>query len=121
MYFMISIYLTGIGFLVLAACLFIFIQRFKKISYTNLKIRTTPIACTGFRGRLGNLMFQYAFLYSVSVSKGLYPVISDNFLPSDVFRINKTTLQVLGENHTTCGTIKSYTERWACSFDDRLI
>lgn len=121
MYFMVSIYLTEIGILVLAACLFVFIQRFKKKSYTNVKIRTTPIACIGFRGRLGNLMFQYAFLYSVSMSKGLYPVISDNFLPGDVFRINKTTLQVLGENHASCGTVKSYTERWPCSFDDRII
>lgn len=108
--------LTGIGLSLTT----VFLVVSHLVFYRKVPSRITPKACLSVRGRLGNLMFQYAFLHSISKSKGLYPVIPDTFEPGDVFKINRTTLKLIGEDGAACDKIPSYTERWPCSFDDRL-
>ena len=56
-----------------------------------------------------------------SLLSWLYPVIPENFQPSEPFRINKTTWHLLGVNLSPCENITSYTERWPCSFDEKLM
>ena len=67
-------------------------------------------ACVGFRGRLGNLMFQYAI--------GLYLFILVKFQPNEAFRINKKTWHLLGVDKSQCDNITPYTEHWTCFNDD---
>ncbi|XP_062612387.1 galactoside alpha-(1,2)-fucosyltransferase 2-like [Saccostrea cucullata] len=112
-----SKYLLKIGLFTLAALVVIS----KLLSINRIPHQGLPKACIGFRGRLGNLMFQYAFLYSISKSKGLYPVIPENFELGNVFKINKTTLKQIGEENKACDSIPTFSEKWACSFDEQLI
>jgi galactoside 2-L-fucosyltransferase 1/2 len=111
-----NFFLTGIGLSLTAVFLVISQLMFKR----KVPPPNTPKACLSFRGRLGNLMFQYAFLHSISRSKGLYPVIPSTFEPGNIFKINRTTLKLIGEDDAACNKMPSYTERWPCSFDDRL-
>ena len=110
--------MTELGLLLVAVLLVFHLKAQEKC---QSKRSPPPVVCVGYQGRLGNLMFQYAFLYSVSRNRGLYPVIPENFQPSEAFRINKTTWHLLGVNKSPCENINSYTERWPCSFDEKLM
>ena len=110
--------MTELGLLLVAVLLVFHLKAQEKC---QSKRSPPAVVCVGYQGRLGNLMFQYAFLYSVSRNRGLYPVVPENFQPSEPFRISKTTWQLLGVVKSTCENINSYTERWPCSFDKKLM
>ena len=63
--------MTELGLLLVAVLLVFHLKAQEKC---QSKRSPPPVVCVGYQGRLGNLMFQYAFLYSVSRNRGLYPV-----------------------------------------------
>lgn len=81
---------------------------------------SSGIVCITFMGRLGNLMLEYAFLYAMAKSKGLYPIIpEDSYLPK-IFAIHNTTLSGIGLPKDACSKLPFHKERWGLSFDENL-
>lgn len=93
----------------------------KSLKRVTFNISKTPeIVCIDFTGRLGNLMYGYAFLYAMARSKGLFPVIPDDSSLSKFFNVQNTTLSSIGKSKKACATLPSYKERWALSYDEKL-
>ncbi|XP_062588189.1 galactoside alpha-(1,2)-fucosyltransferase 2-like [Saccostrea cucullata] len=79
------------------------------------------VACVNFKGGLGNLMWQYAFLYVLAKTKGLYPIIPVNFKLLDVFNVQPTTIQKTPKRYKTCSQLPRHGERWGLSYDEDLV
>ncbi|XP_062588188.1 galactoside alpha-(1,2)-fucosyltransferase 2-like [Saccostrea cucullata] len=91
----------------------------KRTTFTYSK--SSKIVCVDFRGRLGNLMLEYAFLYAIAKNKGLYPIIPEKSQLLTVFNIQETTLSRIGKRPNACSELPILSERWALSFDERLV
>lgn len=80
-----------------------------------------PIACLVFGGRLGNLMFQYAFLHVISKSKNLYPIVPERFELSNYFALPEYESHEQNRRRQECDQIQPRElERWACSYDEKF-
>ncbi|XP_061174171.1 galactoside alpha-(1,2)-fucosyltransferase 2-like [Saccostrea echinata] len=66
-------------------------------------------------------MLEYAFLYAIATSKGLYPIIPEKSPLPTVFNIQETTLSRIGKRRNACSKLPIRSERWALSFDERLV
>lgn len=81
---------------------------------------TKPVACMIFNGRLGNLMFKYAFLHIISKTKNLYPILPENFELSRYFSLPGYESQEQNSRQD-CDKIKEREiERWSCSYDAKF-
>ncbi|XP_056021573.1 galactoside alpha-(1,2)-fucosyltransferase 2-like isoform X2 [Ostrea edulis] len=78
------------------------------------------IACVNFKGRLGNLMLEYAFLHIISKIKNLNPVIPENFELLKVFNIRDKTPKQIRNREKVCTRLSLHVERWGLSFDEDL-
>lgn len=81
---------------------------------------SSGIVCITFMGRLGNLMLEYAFLYAMAKSKGLYPIIPEDSNLPKIFSIHNTTLSRIGLPKDACLKLPFHKERWGLSFDEHL-
>ncbi|XP_061182271.1 galactoside alpha-(1,2)-fucosyltransferase 2-like [Saccostrea echinata] len=82
---------------------------------------STDIVCVNFKGRLGNLMIQYIFLYIIAKIKKLYPIVPDNSELFQVFNIQNTTLSAMKQPNATCSKLPQHKERWGLSYDENLL
>ena len=81
---------------------------------------TPQIACVTFKGRLGNLMLEYAFLHVISKMKHLNPVIPEHFELLDVFNIRDKSPKGILNRQVACAALPLQVERWGLSFDEDL-
>jgi galactoside 2-L-fucosyltransferase 1/2 len=79
-----------------------------------------PVGCMMFNGRLGNLMFKYAFLHVMSKAKNLYPILPDDFELARYFTLSHYESQEQNKRRLECNTITHEPERWSCSYDDKF-
>lgn len=79
------------------------------------------IACVNFKGRLGNLMIEYVFLYTIAKIKKLYPIVPENSELFQVFDIQRTTLSAIKKPATACSSLPKLSERWGLSYDENLL
>lgn len=91
----------------------------KRLNFTY--VRSTAVACVNFKGELGNLMLQYAFLYVMAKTKNLCPIISVDFKLLVVFNVQHTTLSDIKKRYSTCSALQRRVERWGLSYDENLI
>lgn len=94
----------------------LFIPPRNMFSFSN----SSGIVCITFMGRLGNLMLEYAFLYAMARSKGLYPILPEDSLLPKIFAIHHTTLSRIGLPEDACSKLPMHEERWSLSFDENL-
>ncbi|XP_033754735.1 galactoside 2-alpha-L-fucosyltransferase 2-like isoform X2 [Pecten maximus] len=86
----------------------------KKIGF-NVAINRAPpthYITIDFKGRLGNLLFQYASLFGIADKNNLIPVISGN---NELRRIFKITAQSTERNPVHYG--KKFGEKLGCAFE----
>ncbi|XP_055998800.1 galactoside alpha-(1,2)-fucosyltransferase 2-like isoform X3 [Ostrea edulis] len=87
--------------------------------------RSLPVGCMIFNGRLGNLMFKYAFLHVMSKTKNLYPILPDDFELARYFTLPVYESQEQNSRRAECNTIAQEAaqeaERWSCSYDDKFL
>lgn len=96
-------------------------KKYEDISSQLTTSETKPVACMVFNGRLGNLMFKYAFLHIISKSKNLYPILPENFELSRYFYLPEYESQEQNSRRQDCDKIKEREiERWSCSYDDKF-
>ncbi|XP_062615902.1 galactoside alpha-(1,2)-fucosyltransferase 2-like [Saccostrea cucullata] len=79
------------------------------------------IVCVNFKGRLGNLMVEYVFLYITAKLKMLYPILPENSELVQVFNIQNTTLSAINKTPKACSKLPLYKERWGLSYDEKLL
>lgn len=65
-----------------------------------------------FKGRLGNILFQYASLFGIADKNNLIPVISQN---NELRKIFKLTAKTTESTHVQYG--KQYVEKIGCAFE----
>lgn len=92
------------------------LPRKNMFSFSN----SSGIVCITFMGRLGNLMMEYAFLYAMARSKGLYPILPEDSLLPKIFAIHHTTLSRIGFPEDACSELPIHEERWDVSYDENL-
>ncbi|XP_061187829.1 galactoside alpha-(1,2)-fucosyltransferase 2-like [Saccostrea echinata] len=73
-----------------------------------------------FNGRLGNLIFKYAFLHVTSKIKNLYPIFPENFELSRYFTLPHYESQEQNARRQECNTVVREAERWPCSYDEKF-
>ncbi|XP_061182542.1 galactoside alpha-(1,2)-fucosyltransferase 2-like [Saccostrea echinata] len=79
------------------------------------------IVCVNFKGRLGNLMIEYVFLYIIAKIKKLYPILPENSELVQVFNIQHTTLSAIKRLPNACSKLPLHKERWGLSYDENLL
>ncbi|XP_021343889.1 galactoside 2-alpha-L-fucosyltransferase 2-like isoform X1 [Mizuhopecten yessoensis] len=86
----------------------------KKVGFTIATKRAPPkhYITIDFKGRLGNLLFQYASLFGIADKNYLIPVISEN---NELRRIFKISSQSTEKNRVHYG--KTFNEKIGCAFE----
>ncbi|XP_060081108.1 galactoside alpha-(1,2)-fucosyltransferase 2-like isoform X2 [Ylistrum balloti] len=86
----------------------------KKVGFTLETKRAPPkhYITIHFKGRLGNLLFQYASLFGIANKNNLIPVISEN---SELRRIFKITSLSTESNNVRYGRV--FKEKIGCAFE----
>lgn len=67
-----------------------------------------------FKGRLGNLLFEFASLYGISRHQHLTPVVDETFQLRKIFNISTVSL-------TSLGNAKIYKEKRGCVFEKEAV
>ncbi|XP_061181961.1 galactoside alpha-(1,2)-fucosyltransferase 2-like [Saccostrea echinata] len=93
-----------------------FLKR-ETFSYNDSK----EIVCVNFKGRLGNLMIEYVFLYIIAKIKRLYPIVPENSELFEIFNIQRTTLSAIKKPKNACSKLPLQKERWGLSYDENLL
>lgn len=86
-----------------------------KSDINNLsQLSTRNLININFKGRLGNLLFQFASLYGISKHQHLTPVVDETFQLRKIFNISTVSLRSLGNT-------KIYKEKRGCVFEKEAV